>query len=37
MSYGTPQPDDDAQLRAWRWRYAEDTERGFSLRLPLSG
>jgi len=35
MSYGTPQPDDDAQLRAWRRRYAEDTERGFSLRLPL--
>ncbi len=36
MSYGTPQPDDDAQLRAWRRRYAEDTERGFSLRLPLA-
>jgi transposase-like protein len=36
MSYGTPQPGDDAQLRAWRRRYAEDTERGFSLRLPLA-
>jgi len=36
MSDGTPQPDDDAQLRAWRRRYAEDTERGFSLRLPLA-
>jgi len=35
-SYGTPQPGDDAQLRAWRRRYAEDTERGFSLRLPLA-
>ena len=35
MSYGTPQPDDDAPLRAWRRRYAEETERGFSLRLPL--
>ncbi len=36
MSYGTPQPDDDAQLRAWRRRYAEDRERTFSLRLPLA-
>ena len=36
MSYGTPQPGDDAQLRAWRRRYAEDTECGFSLRLPLA-
>jgi len=35
-SYGTPQPGDDAQLRAWRRRYAEETERGFSLRLPLA-
>ncbi len=35
-SYGTPQPGDDAQLRVWRRRYAEDTERGFSLRLPLA-
>ncbi len=35
-SDGTPQPGDDAQLRAWRRRYAEDTERGFSLRLPLA-
>ena len=35
-SYGTPQPGDDAQLRAWRRRYAEDTERSFSLRLPLA-
>jgi len=35
-SYGTPQPGDDAQLRAWRRRYTEDTERGFSLRLPLA-
>ncbi len=35
-SYGTPQPGDDAPLRAWRRRYAEDTERGFSLRLPLA-
>jgi hypothetical protein len=35
-SYGTPQPGDDAQLRTWRRRYAEDTERGFSLRLPLA-
>ncbi len=35
-SYGTPQPGDDAQVRAWRRRYAEDTERGFSLRLPLA-
>ena len=34
MSYGTPRPGDDAQLRAWRRRYAEDTERGGSLRLP---
>ena len=23
-------------MRAWRRRYAEDTERGFSLRLPLA-
>ncbi len=36
MSYGMPQPGDDAQLRAWRRRYAEDTERSFSLRLPLA-
>ncbi len=36
MSYGTPQPDDDAQLRAWRRRYTEDRERTFSLRLPLA-
>jgi len=36
MSYGTPQPDDDAQLRAWRRRYTEDHERTFSLRLPLA-
>jgi len=36
MSDGTPQPGDDAQLRAWRRRYAEETERGFSLRLPLA-
>ncbi len=36
MSYGTPQPGDGAQLRAWRRRYAEDTERSFSLRLPLA-
>jgi len=35
-SYGTPQPGDDAPLRAWRRRYAEETERGFSLRLPLA-
>ncbi len=35
-SYGTPRPGDDAQLRAWRRRYVEDTERGFSLRLPLA-
>ncbi len=35
-SYGTPQPGDDAQLRAWRRRYVEDTERSFSLRLPLA-
>jgi hypothetical protein len=35
-SYGTPQPGDDAQLRTWRRRYAEETERGFSLRLPLA-
>jgi len=35
-SDGTPQPGDDAPLRAWRRRYAEDTERGFSLRLPLA-
>jgi len=35
-SYGTPQPGDDAQLRVWRRRYAEDTERSFSLRLPLA-
>ena len=35
-SYGTPQPGDDAQLRTWRRRYAADTERGFSLRLPLA-
>ena len=35
-SDGTPQPGDDAQLRAWRRRYAEETERGFSLRLPLA-
>jgi len=35
-SYGTPQPGDDAPLRAWRRRYTEDTERGFSLRLPLA-
>jgi len=35
-SYGTPQPGDDAPLRAWRRRYAEDTERSFSLRLPLA-
>jgi len=26
----------DAPLRAWRRRYAEETERGFSLRLPLA-
>jgi len=25
-----------APLRAWRRRYADDTERGFSLRLPLA-
>jgi hypothetical protein len=36
MSYGTPQPDDDVQLRAWRRRYTEDHERTFSLRLPLA-
>ncbi len=36
MSYGTPQPGDDAQLRAWRRRYTEDRERTFSLRLPLA-
>jgi len=36
MSYGTPQPGDDAQLRAWRRRYTEDHERTFSLRLPLA-
>jgi len=35
-SYGAPQPGDDAPLRAWRRRYAEETERGFSLRLPLA-
>ncbi len=35
-SYGTPQPGDDAPLRTWRRRYAEETERGFSLRLPLA-
>ncbi len=35
-SYGTPQPGDDAQLRAWHRRYVEDTERSFSLRLPLA-
>ncbi len=35
-SYGTPQPGDDAPLRAWRRRYVEDTERSFSLRLPLA-
>jgi hypothetical protein len=35
-SDGTPQPGDDAQLRAWRRRYADETERGFSLRLPLA-
>ncbi len=35
-SDGTPQPGDDAQLRAWRHRYADEIERGVSLRLPLA-
>jgi hypothetical protein len=36
MSYGTPRPGDDAQLRAWRQRYAEESERSFNIRLPLA-
>jgi len=36
MSDGTPRPGDDAHLRAWRRRYAEETERSVSLRLPLA-
>ena len=36
MSAGTPRPGDDAHLRAWRRRYAEETERSVSLRLPLA-
>jgi len=33
--YGTPRPDDDAQLARWRRRQAEDTVRTINVRLPL--